>query len=194
MTESRRRQVIADMATDPALAERVRNDPDAVAREYGLNVDDMAVLRALRTDAGGAGPDVLDERLSKSGLFFGGALHGSDASLQCNQTPDAYDGQVGGANSPVEVLCNGIQPAGFVCDGQPAELQCNGVQPAGFVCNGQPAELQCNGAQPVGLQCNGLESVEVLCNGAQPAEVQCNGQPVFGEFAGESPEEEKDKP
>ena len=119
MTSARRREAIVKMATDAGFAERVRTEPDSVAQEYGLDPSDMAVLEALREDAGGEAA-VLDPRLSKSALFFGSGgahavSHSHVAGFVCN-------GHVSGfvCNEHVSGLVGNGHASGLVCDGHAA--------------------------------------------------------------------------
>jgi hypothetical protein len=66
------RDLVVRMATDPEFAERVRSDPGGVAAEHGLTVEQVAALAQLGDGSGLGGPSMLDARLSKSSLFFGG--------------------------------------------------------------------------------------------------------------------------
>lgn len=75
MSTSALRQVVARLATEPALAAELDADPDAFGREHQLTVDEVATLRALRRPGTAAGgPLRLRERLSRSGMGFGGTL------------------------------------------------------------------------------------------------------------------------
>jgi hypothetical protein len=88
MTDNRLPDVLAKMAVDAAFAEQVRKNPAAVAAEYGLDAQAVGMLESVSvTDAAG-GPAPLAERLSRSSLFFGGALHSSVADAETVHTPD----------------------------------------------------------------------------------------------------------
>src|SRR5215470_11565604 len=75
MSDEALRDLVAHMATDPAFAEQVRADPAGVAAAHGLTVEQVVSLGQLGDGSGSAGPSMLDARLSKSSLFFGGGLH-----------------------------------------------------------------------------------------------------------------------
>ncbi len=125
MTEARRRQAIVNMAVDPAFADRVRTDPSGVAREFGLDAEDMAVLESLRDDSDPQRSTVLDPRLSKSSLFFGGGAGG-------HQPPPAPAHAGAGL---------------FVCNFHPADTSTH----AGFfVCNFHPTDTHSPGMTPPG--------------------------------------------
>ncbi len=128
MTEANRRDAIVRMATDPQFAERVHTDPASVAAEYGLTPGDLTMLTALRDGADQPGAAVLDDRLSKSSLFFGGA-----AGLVAHNAAHAG------------LQCNGH--AGLQCNGHAGVLLCNGH--AGVLkCNGHAGLLKCDGFAP----------------------------------------------
>ncbi|MEJ2890352.1 hypothetical protein [Actinomycetospora aeridis] len=78
MTESLK-TVVARMASDPAFAARVKEDPDAVAAEYGLDPGALAPLVGARVDTRSRTHQRLEERLSRSALVFGGDMGGGDS-------------------------------------------------------------------------------------------------------------------
>jgi len=69
------RELIERMATDAAFAKEVRADADRIGSAHGLSPAELDLLRSL-TDGSAGGPEALAERLSKSGLSFGGGLMG----------------------------------------------------------------------------------------------------------------------
>lgn len=69
--------LLARIAVDADFAAFARLHPEQVAQQYGLDSAAVAMLQSVdhAGDAGsGEGPGVLGERLSRSPLFFGGAL------------------------------------------------------------------------------------------------------------------------
>jgi hypothetical protein len=83
MTDAMQRDAIVRMASDPAFAERVRNEPAAVARELGITEQQVAELAQLVDDGGNTSAELLGERLSKSAILGGnllGSLLGEHAS------------------------------------------------------------------------------------------------------------------
>ena len=69
------RELVERMATDAAFATEVRADPDRIGLAHRLSAAEIDMLRSL-TDGSSGGPEALAERLSKSGLSFGGGLMG----------------------------------------------------------------------------------------------------------------------
>jgi hypothetical protein len=111
MSTSALRDVVARLATEPALAAELDADPDAFGRTHRLTVDEVATLRALRrpgTTAGG--PVRLRERLSRSGMGFGGTL----GALADDVDLDAPEPEDPPADEPVE---------NDVDDGQPEPVE-----------------------------------------------------------------------
>ena len=74
MSDEVLRDLVSRMATDPAFAAQVRSDPQGTAASYGLTREQVDQLNGLVAAEAGAGPSMLDARLSKSSLFFGGGL------------------------------------------------------------------------------------------------------------------------
>jgi hypothetical protein len=74
MSDEALRDLVARMATDPAFAEQVRADPSGVAASHALTVEEVEALGQLSDGSGATGPSMLDARLSKSSLLFGGGL------------------------------------------------------------------------------------------------------------------------
>ena len=71
--------LLARMATDPALAAEVLRDPAAAATRHGLSEDEVTSLRSVRLGGVDRRPTRLEERISRSALVFGGELHTSDS-------------------------------------------------------------------------------------------------------------------
>ena len=69
------RELIARIATDAEFARILDSEPHRVAAEYGLTGDDLAVLTSMKIDRERAAPRKLEERLSRSALFFGSEMH-----------------------------------------------------------------------------------------------------------------------
>ena len=148
MTEARRRDAIVRMATDAQFAERVHTDPQSVAREYGLDADDLAVLESLREDSGGGAANVLDPRLSKSSLFFGG--HHLDAA----PAPHEAVASTHSMDDATSLKCDGlIAESGPHSGGEPGLLLCNGVvSHPGLHDTDVAGLLKCNGVVLHGAQ------------------------------------------
>jgi hypothetical protein len=84
---SRFRDVIARMAVDSEFARHARANPEHVAKEHGLTVEEAAKLRGLADARSGTGPMALGARLSKSGFGTGG-LGGMAAELIGSQAEE----------------------------------------------------------------------------------------------------------
>jgi hypothetical protein len=182
MSEHGLRTAIARMATEPQFARRVREEPASVRAELDLTDREWQTVASLQDSADSTGPEQLGERLSKSALFFGGAMHSTvahqhPAGFFCDEHASHKSGFV----------CNAHPVDGFQCNFHPAEgFQCDGHQIAGLQCNGfvgqhDPAALQCDGFSPhptAGLQCNGQPADGFQCNGEPADGFLCNGAPV----------------
>lgn len=68
------RDLVARLASDSSLAARMAADPDDFARDHQLTTDEIAMLRSLVRGTDTEGPVKLRERLSRSGMGFGGTL------------------------------------------------------------------------------------------------------------------------
>jgi hypothetical protein len=184
MSEASLRTAMIRMATDEEFAARVAADPQSVATELSLTEAELATLRSLRVTDDEGGPERMQGRISRSGLFTGGALGalldlghiaGPDhAGFVC----DEHDGIVG-PDHPAGLLCDGFHPQihGLLCDGfrpggtdHPAGLLCDGFHPHthSLLCNGKVDGFVCNEKPTDGFVCNGTPA-GFICDGATPA-------------------------
>src|SRR5262245_4895158 len=136
---SRFRDVIARMAVDAEFARHARSHLDQVASEYGLSPEETRQILGLVDASGGAGPQALGARLSKSGITAGGLgamltgggapdLSGADHAPEIHVSPDVLHitpgigehhdsgGPSGGDSSP-EISVNQDDPSPKSSDG-----------------------------------------------------------------------------
>jgi hypothetical protein len=177
------------MLADADVAGRVRQDPDAVAAEWGLPLAEVRRLGSLSVadSVADAEPLLLDQRLSKSALFFGG---GHGASLHPHADAASHPAAAGHDDFGV-VKCNAhATPPLFVCDGHAAHAQPvgGGHEHAGVVrCNGHSLLPPTAHAQPAAaahvdagvVRCNGLptHSSPATDGHDEFGVVKCNAHP-----------------
>jgi hypothetical protein len=157
MSDEVLRDLVVRMATDPQFAERVRSAPGGVAAEHGLTADQVEALGQLGDGAGAGGPSMLDARLSKSSLFFGGGLHvdahGFDPPAPIEPTHGS------GLHDPVGFLCDNGEPA-------PAAFGPTPADPAALLCCGfHPVDMGDGSVHPAGFFGDGHASPEAAAAG-----------------------------
>ncbi len=170
MSDEILRDLVSRMATDPAFAAQVRSDPQATAKSYGLTREQVDQLNGLVAAEAGTGPSMLDARLSKSSLFFGGGFDLDAHSLT---------GGVSAAPGPSDHGL--IIDTGFTDNAQQAGIQDDSVHSTtvAFTDTAQQAGIQDDSVHSAGITSKGMVSLLPTADDttahADPLGVLCDG-------------------
>jgi hypothetical protein len=175
------RDLVSRLATDPAFAEQVRSDPQGTAASYGLTREQVDQLNGLVAAEPGAGPSMLDARLSKSSLFFGGGFDLDAHSL------------AGGVSAVPGPSDHGlIIDTGFTDNAQQAGIQDDTIHSAAipFTDPAQQAGIQDDTIHSAGITSKGMVSLLPTADDAvahaDPLGVLCDGFLEPATFVGDS--------